>query len=443
MTVPFADRPLPAWHDDAKLGIFVHWGPYAVPCWAPLANDMGEMMEHGNWADAFRATPYTEWYLNSWAIEGSPVAAHHESVYGPSVTYADFVASFLERAGGASVADWVPLFAAAGARYVVPVTKHHDGFLMWHSDVPNPHRDGWMAQRDHIGELAAATADAGMRFGVYYSGGLDWTFVPPPITDLASLIAAVPNSPEYAEYATAHVHELIERFRPCALWNDIGWPSRLDPNDLFARYYAAVPDGIVNDRFDIVRVARGQLHADIATPEYSTKPRGNRKWEVCRGIGRGFGYNREETEATLLSPDELIWMLVDVVARGGNLLLNVGPGADGQIPFGQALRLTALGWWLRVDGAAIYGTRPRGTCVAGDGRAAACTVGADGTRFVIAQGAPSGTWSVPVDAPGDGAEVRMLGNARPLPWRWRDGTLSVELPDHLPPAPATAFSISS
>lgn len=442
MTVPFADRPLPVWHDDVKLGIFIHWGPYAVPCWAPLSNDMGEMMEHGNWADAFRATPYTEWYLNSWAIEGSPVAAHHDAVYGPSVTYADFVASFVERAGGASVADWVPLFAAAGARYVVPVTKHHDGFLMWHSDVPNPHRAGWMAQRDHIGELAAATADAGMRFGVYYSGGLDWTFVPPPITDLASLIAAVPNNPEYAEYATAHVHELIERFRPCALWNDIGWPSRLDPNDLFARYYEAVPDGIVNDRFDIVRVARGQLHADIATPEYSTKPRGNRKWEVCRGIGRGFGYNREETEATLLPPDDLIWMLVDIVARGGNLLLNVGPGADGQIPFAQALRLTALGWWLRVNGAAIYGTRPGGTCVAGDGRAVACTVGADGTRFVIAQGAPSGTWAVPVDAPGEGAEVRMLGNARPLPWRWRDGTLSVELPDHLPPAPATAFSIS-
>ena len=163
---------------------------------------------------------------------------------------------------------------------------------------------------------------------------------------------------------------------------------------------------------------------------------------MCRGIGRGFGYNREETEATLLSPDELIWMLVDIVARGGNLLLNVGPGADGQIPFAQALRLTALGWWLRVNGAAIYGTRPGGTCVAGDGRPVACTVGADGTRYLIAQGAPADAWSVAVDAPGPGTEVRMLGNDRALPWTWRDGTLHVSLPDHLPPAPATAFSIS-
>jgi len=271
---PFADRPLPAWHDDAKLGIFIHWGPYAVPCYAPMSNDMGEMMEHGNWADAFRSTPYVEWYLNSWAIEGSPVAEHHAAVYGPSVTYADFVDSFRSRSAGASVADWVPLFAAAGARYVVPVTKHHDGFLMWHSDVPNPHRERWMAERDHVGELAAAVGDAGLRFGLYYSGGLDWTFVPPPITDIASMIACVPDSDEYCEYATAHVHELIDRFRPCVLWNDIAWPRRLDPNELFARYYGAVPDGLVNDRFNLVAVRRGELHADIDTPEYSTRGRG-------------------------------------------------------------------------------------------------------------------------------------------------------------------------
>jgi alpha-L-fucosidase len=440
--VAFAGRPLPGWYDDAKLGIFIHWGPYAVPCYAPLANDMGEMMEHGNWADAFRATPYTEWYLNSWSIPGSPVAEHHAATYGAG-TYADFVAEFVERARGATVADWVPLFAGAGARYVVPVTKHHDGFLMWRSATPNPHRRGWMAERDHIGELAAATRAAGMRFGVYYSGGLDWTFQPPPITDLASLIAAVPNTPEYAEYATAHVDELIDRFAPCALWNDIGWPRRLDPNELFARYYAAVPDGIVNDRFDIAAVARGRLHADIGTPEYSTKPRGARKWEVCRGIGRGFGYNRNETEATLLAPDDLIWMLVDIVGRGGNLLLNIGPSADGQIPFAQAMRLTALGWWLRVNGAAIYGTRPGGSTTTADGRDVRLTVDADGVRYAVVRGAPSSELRVLLDRPAEGAEIRMLGNDRALPWAWRDGELRVALPDHLPAAPATAFSISA
>jgi alpha-L-fucosidase len=164
---------------------------------------------------------------------------------------------------------------------------------------------------------------------------------------------------------------------------------------------------------------------------------------VCRGIGRGFGYNRNETEATLLAPDDLIWMLVDIVGRGGNLLLNIGPSADGQIPFAQAMRLTALGWWLRVNGAAIYGTRPGGSTTTADGRDVRLTVDADGVRYAAVRGAPSSELRVLLDRPAEGAEIRMLGNDRALPWAWRDGELRVALPDHLPAAPATAFSISA
>ena len=174
---PFAGRPLPQWYDDAKFGIFIHWGPYAVPCYAPVDRDMGELMRAGDWAEVFKWSPYTEWYLNSWALEGSPTAAHHAATYG-ELSYTSFVDEFRARSGGADVAQWVPLFAQAGARYVVPVTKHHDGFLMWRSGIPNPHREGWMAERDHIAELASATRAAGLRFGVYYSGGIDWTFQP-------------------------------------------------------------------------------------------------------------------------------------------------------------------------------------------------------------------------------------------------------------------------
>jgi alpha-L-fucosidase len=261
------------------------------------------------------------------------------------------------------------------------------------------------------------------------------------------MVQAIPGSAEYAEYVTAHVHELIERFSPSLLWNDIGWPRLLDPNDTFAHYYERVPDGIVNDRFDIVAVGQGRLHSDIATPEYSTKASSTRKWEVCRGIGRSFGYNRMETEATMPSVDELVWMLVDIVGRGGNLLLNVGPTADGQIPIAQAARLTALGWWLRVNGSAIYGTRPWRTPVltSGDGRAVRCTTHAGGgnadTVFACVQGAPSGELRLPGIGLAEGSQVRMLGNDRPLPHRVVGDDLVITLVDHLPPAPATVFAI--
>ena len=439
-THPFEGRPLPQWYDDIKFGVFIHWGPYAVPCYAPVDRDMGDLMAKGDWQEIFKWSPYTEWYLNSWAIEGSPTEAHHLATYG-NRTYAEFVGEFRTRSAGADMGQWADLFAQAGARYVVPVTKHHDGFLMWHSDTPNPHREGWTAPRDFIGELADAVRARGLRFGLYYSGGLDWTFQPPPIRDLASLFANVPATPEYAEYVLAHVHELIERFTPCSLWNDIGWPGNLDPNDTIGHYYSKVPDGVVNDRFNMIASAMGQLHCDFHTPEYTTSASGTRKWEVCRGIGRSFGYNRMENESTFPTVDDNIWMLCDIVARGGNLLLNVGPGADGQIPMAQVVRLTALGWWLRINGDAIFDTRAGGTGATADGREVGFTHKGD-TTYAIVRGAPADEVSFPLARPAEGAEVRMLGNSRALPYSWADGSLRVQLPDHLPAAPATVFAVS-
>jgi alpha-L-fucosidase len=436
---PFEGRALPQWYDDAKFGIFIHWGPYAVPCYAPVSDDMGELMRAGDWAAVFRNSPYTEWYLNSWSLEGSATAAHHEATYGDR-TYDSFVEEFRARSAGVDVAHWVDLFQRAGARYVVPVTKHHDGFLMWRSGIPNPFKEQWMAERDHVAELAGAVRAAGMRFGLYYSGGIDWMFQPPPVRDLASLFTCTPPTPEYAEYATAHAHELIERFSPSVLWNDIGWPASLDPNDVIGHYYSEVPDGVVNDRFNMIASATGQLHCDFHTPEYSTKASA-KKWEVCRGIGRSFGYNRMEDESTFPTVDDNIWMMCDIVARGGNLLLNVGPSADGQIPMAQVVRLTAQGWWLRVNGDAIYGTTGYGTATTGDGRDVGYTARA-GTSYAIVRGAPADEVSFPFVDPGAGAEVRMLGNSRVLPHTWQDGTLRITIPDHLPASPATVFAVN-
>jgi alpha-L-fucosidase len=169
---------------------------------------------------------------------------------------------------------------------------------------------------------------------------------------------------------------------------------------------------------------------------------------VCRGIGRSFGYNRMETEATMPTVDDLVWMLVDIVARGGNLLLNVGPTADGVIPLAQAVRLTGLGWWLRVNGAAIYGTRPwlRHSGTTADGHDVRFTQGAAGQVYALVQGALAHEVRLPDVPVGEATEVRMLGNDRVLPHTTRPGAdggtdLLVSLPAPLPAAPATVFEI--
>ena len=128
------------------------------------------------------------------------------------------------------------------------------------------------------------------------------------------MFRAIPQSPEYLDYADAHWHELIERYRPDVLWNDIGYPAAADLDALFDRYYEAVPEGVVNNRFDWMAQSSGGLHCDFVTPEYSTVGDPNRKWESTRGIGTSFGYNRQESEDSYLAPGRA---RADVRRRGG------------------------------------------------------------------------------------------------------------------------------
>ncbi len=439
--IRFADRPLPAWYDDAKLGIFIHWTAASIPAFAPVGPSPFELAEASpDWSLAFRNSPYVEWYQNSLAIEGSPVAEHHRQRYGDT-PYDAFVHRFAAGLDGWDPAAWGALFERAGARYVVLVTKHHDGFCLWPTAHPNPHREGWASRRDVVGELGAEVRRRGLRYGLYYSGGLDWTFSPPPITTFADMLARIPTDEGYAAYARAQVTELVERYRPDVLWNDIAWPPRSDPEEVFAHYYAHVPDGVVNDRFDLPRQRSGGLHTDFTTPEYSTTPPGTGKWEVCRGIGTSFGYNAEEGDADLLGADELVRLFVDIVARGGNLLLNVGPAADGTIPWAQAQRLLALGWWLEVHGEAIYGTRPWA-------RARGWTLDALPVRFTyrdpylyaVLLGTPRlDTVTILGVRPAAGSEVHLLGHRAPLAWEQVGDDVRVQLPGVLADAPAHAL----
>ncbi|MGC0419933.1 alpha-L-fucosidase [Embleya sp. AB8] len=367
MPISEPTRPLPPWFDDAKLGIMITWGLYSVPAWAPLDDRLVRLLaEHGDGADRDRSygaepdadgfdpivtTSYSEWYLNSVSVPGSPTWRHHRETYGAR-PYADFRAEFADAAARWSARPWAELCAAAGARYVVPLAKHHDGYLLWPSRTPNPHRPDWALERDVLGELKAAVEADGMRFGLYYSGGIDWTFANLPILRADDVAKAVPDSAQYAAYADAHWRELIERYSPAVLWNDIGYPAAAEPEKLFADYYAAVPDGVVNERFYAGT-------PDFVTPEYAARADADGpKWETVRGVGLSFGYNRQEDAAWTMSATELVELLVDVVSKGGNLLLGIGPDAAGRISPEQERALRGLGAWLAVNGDAIYGTRP-------------------------------------------------------------------------------------
>ncbi len=448
---------VPAWWLDAKLGVFVHWTMAAVPAFAPVGDEMGDLIGSHR-RDAFAWSPYTEWYENSIRFPGSPAGRHHRATYGDQ-PYTAFREPFEAGIDQWDPEAWAAAFAATGARYVVLVAKHHDGYCLWPTDVANPRRPGWHSRRDVVGELAEAVRRAGMRFGIYYSGGLDWTFDDRPMGSLADMLAAVPRG-DYPAYAEAQVRELIDRYRPSVLWNDIAWPtrgSRLWP--LFAHYYATVPDGVVNDRWmpwtpllaaaqsSVVRraidagvgrmtAADGGIvppkppHFDVRTPEYVVFDEVQATpWECVRGMDHSFGFNAASRPEDFIDRGDLLWLLADIAAKGGNLLLNVGPrGVDGAIPEEQLDRLGWLGEWVVPHHRALLGTRPwirPGTTTA-EGAPVRYTARGEAV-FALVRAAP-------------GAVV--LGDVRPTPTtavttaggrslRWADTAagLSVDLPE--------------
>ena len=414
-----ADHETPGWWRDAKLGIMMHWSLSSVPAWAPPGNILDLLRDRPQ--DALAHTPYAEWYENSLKFPNGPTATWHRERWGERA-YASFQAEF-ER----GLADWSPeplldLVEASGARYFVPITKHHDGYCLWPTATPNPMRGGeWRSSRDIVGELAAGIRRAGLGFGVYYSGGLDWTLDPRPVANLADMRMTGLLGPAATALVRAHYDELIARYDPDILWNDIGYPDADDLWSLLAGYYSGRPDRLINDRFQLpdpasARLddpeARAALNARIAgalaepgfafaperppvfdhrTPEYAVIGAANdgSAWETVRGVGHSFGYNRAETADDHLSADALVTLFASVVGDGGNLLINVGPRADGSIPREQSEPLRALGAWVSKHGEAIYGTRRSSRFQAWrEGATAALPVETAGKQFVILVGRP-------------------------------------------------------
>lgn len=347
------EHPTPDWYTDAKLGIFVHWGPYSVPAWAEPIGPLGAF-EPEWW---FRHNPYAEWYYNTIRIEGSPAQQHQMDTYG-NLDYEQFIDTWqAEKFDADAVMDIV---AATGARYFVPTTKHHDGVTLWdapHTGDRNTVKRG--PKRDLVAEFRDAAVRRGIKFGVYYSGGLDWHFsnLPPIAGEIVDALRPVDAA--YSDYAFDHVIDLVDRYQPQVLWGDIEWPDagkEPGPKSLFAmfdHFYQAAPEGVVNDRW-------GLTHWDFRTSEYvhGLDAETSQTWENCRGIGFSFGYNTLEDESHYLSGPDAIQNFIDVISRGGNYLLNIGLTAAGEVPAIQERTLRDLGAFNALHGDAIFGSRP-------------------------------------------------------------------------------------
>lgn len=330
-------RPTPQWFTDAKFGVFICWGLYSVPAWTPKGK-------------------YAEWYqywLREESFEGK-VYDFHIRTYGKDFEFKDFAPMF--KAELWEPDQWAELIEKAGAKYIVFTTKHHSGYTMWPSSQAeqtygenyNPAKVG--PKRDIVGDLAAAVRKKKIKVGLYYSL-YEW-YHPLWQNDRQRFVE---------EHMFPQFKDLVTRYRPDIIWSDGEWEMEWEKwrsPELLAWLFNNAPnekDLVINDRW-----GKGirHKHGGFYTTEYgSGMDDDSHPWEENRGMGFSYGYNRAENLEDYRSAQELILMLIDVVSRGGNLCLDIGPSADGRIPVIMQERLLQIGEWLRTNGRAIYGTR--------------------------------------------------------------------------------------
>jgi len=447
-----AKHPLPGWWHDGKFGIFIHWGPYSVPAFAPPDPPSARIGE----ALGVNANLYAEWYWFWQQFPGLGFYEHHLATYGADKPYDAFIGDW--KAERYDPRAWVDLFKRAGARYFVLTTKHHDGVALWPTATSDRDTAAIGPRRDLVGALMRAAEGSGLRKGVYYSIPEWFTPAPKPrdahvfagdpaISTLYTLaFNTFPTHDPYlpvvrprpytgyrpiTDYADGQVRpqiaELVDRYRPDILWCDIGGnEAYFRSNEVIADYYNAAartnPDGVVVDD----RCGDRRTHRDYATSEYAptTPPP---PFEVTRGMGRSFGYNQAERAEHYLTVPELVRTLVTTVAAGGNVLLDIGPRADGTIPEIMASRLEGIGAWLDINGEAIYATRPWNPSEAAGLR---FTKGRSGFLYATALEWPGKELAIDAPVPlAPGTRIALLGSDEKSLAHRRDGSkLIVQLP---------------
>ncbi|MBC8094624.1 MAG: alpha-L-fucosidase [Akkermansiaceae bacterium] len=433
----------PAWFEDARFGIFMHWGVYAVPAY------------HNEWYEKHMYRNFSRWHAEHFGSQEK---------FG----YKDFIPMF--KAEKFNPDDWAELFRRSGAKYVMPTAQHHDNYALWDSDLTHIDAMEMGPKRDLIGDLAKAVRKKGLKFGVSNHGIENFTFINPTdeLRDRLQAAKADLYDPAWAafynvadksdaavqRFLTDWVNrnlELIDKYQPDMLWFDNGVNSRgLDPLKTYvAAYYynralewkkevaistkglAYAPSGKhmeqVGSIMDFEKV--GQRSPPTIRPG---------PWQVDHPIGSSWGYT---SNMTVSRPAALISHLVDTVSKGGNFLLNISPKADGTIPQAQQDTLLGIGQWLEKNGEGIYGTRPWKKF--GEGTARFTTKGQ--TLYVILLRWPDKELkitSLAKSAAGQIEKVEWLGQSGAVEFSQTDNELTLRLPAAKPDDFAQVFKIS-
>jgi len=424
---------LPKWFMDAKLGIFIHWGVYSVPAWAPPYTDKKQYYD-----EDIGYHPYAELYGWGMMYKDSPVWKYHVDKYGADFQYEDFFPMF--KAEKWNPVEWSKLFKDIGAKYVVLVTKHSDGYCMWPTKYSKRNCFETGPKRDITGELTEAVKAQGLKMGLYYSTTFNYYY------DRSGHIT-------YRNLTHNQVKEIIDKYDPAILWSDDYWKpeeksyeAAWKSKELISYFYnhAENPDEVVtNDRWGVEE--NGLQLGDFSTPEYRVLPDiTDFYWELTRGIGQSYGYSQLETDKDYISVNNLIKMFVDVVSKNGNMLLNVGPKADGTLEPLQVDRLKGLGEFLNTNGEAIYGTRH---WVAAEGESADGIdiryTTKDNAVYAILMGNHKSKLTIKDLRLQPDSKIKILGyDAEELKWAQDENGLHVYFPEKLPNSYARTLKIT-
>ncbi|XP_042743794.1 tissue alpha-L-fucosidase [Lagopus leucura] len=403
-------RPLPAWFDRVKVGVFVHWGVFSVPAWG------------------------SEWFW--WHWRGERRADYERFVqqrFPPAASYADFAPHFT--AHDFQPREWARLFRRAGARYVVLTTKHHEGFTNWGSPVSwNWNSLDTGPHRDLVGELGQALRENNLRYGLYHSL-LEW-FNPLYLSDKES---GFKTQNFVLKKTMPELYDLVLKYKPDLIWSDGDWEapdSYWNSTSFLAWLYNDSPvkdTVVVNDRWcNNCSCHHGGFYNCADKYKPGTLP--THKWEMCSSIDKlSWGYRSNMHIDELMDVASIIKELVQTVSFGGNYLLNVGPTKEGVIvPIFQE-RLLALGRWLGTNGEAIYESKPWRVQMENSTDTIWYTSKGPVVYAIFLTWPQNSVLQLSVPIPSPATQVTMLGFAGTLQWRLGEGLL-VTLP-YAPPSP--------